>query len=124
MRLEIRGEASWVIPVESNEVDLAISASFDEVLKPGKTHRTTTIGNSRRAELDTLSSKHVGDVRLVGGSCGSGIDVALCVEVRFIEAHQMSGASVDILLRVSLPDTGQGFAVAPKQWNEFDVAWD
>jgi hypothetical protein len=85
-----------VVPVDADEVDLAVGARGKEVLEPGQAHGSTAVGDGWGSELG-LAGEGGAHVGLVCRRCCFRREVGLSVEIGLVEGHEMGGAGGDRL---------------------------
>lgn len=121
VRLEVFSVGAYVIPVNGNSVDFAVSAVAHEAAEPGQTHGCSTVGNSWGDELG-LASEVVGHVGLVSGGSCLWRQVGLLSVIWFIESQESSGTSSNTSSGVFDPGGGLVRRGTPEHRKIFNTA--
>jgi hypothetical protein len=71
--LEVGDVGGGVVPVDADEVDLAVGARGEEGLEPGKSHWRATVGDGGGTELGFAGEGHHVGLEARGGVAGGNI---------------------------------------------------
>jgi hypothetical protein len=112
-----------VVPVDADEIDLAVGACTEEVLEPGQAHGATAVGNGWGSELG-LSGEGGVHVGLVCGGCCFRGEVGLSVEIGLVEGHEMGGARGERLGSCRDPVVCEAGTCSPEERNIFECGGD
>jgi hypothetical protein len=117
--LEVGDVGGGIVPVDADEVDLAVGAGREEGLEPGETHGRATVGNGGGTELGFAGEGH--HVGLEAGGGVTGRKVGLGGEIGLVEGHEVLGAGGDSAGGGGGPWAGEGAGHAPEERDIFNA---